>query len=304
MSFSLTILGANSAIPIGSRFPTSQVLEFNQHAYMIDCGEGTQIQVRKNKIKIQRIKSIFISHLHGDHYFGIFGLLGTMSLLGRQMPLKIYSMPGLREMVELQLKVSHNSYDFEIEFIELTHGTSEKIYEDSMVEVYTIPLAHRIPTNGFLFKQKEGHRKLEKSAIEEYKIPVAKMAEIKEGADFVTENGEIIPNESITSEPNKVWTYAYCSDTKYTERILPYIQNVDVLYHEATFLEAEIDRAKSTMHSTAKQAAKIAQMANVGELIIGHYSARYKELFAHEKEAKTMFQNVKLAIEGRIFDYS
>ena len=172
-----------------------------------------------------------------------------------------------------------------------------------MVEVSTIPLAHRIPTNGFLFQQKEGHRRIVKNAIEEYDIPIAKMAEIKSGADYVTNEGNLISNEEITMDPSKAWTYAYCSDTKYTEKIVPLIENVDVLYHEATFLESEIGRAKATMHSTAKQAAKIAEMAKVGELIIGHYSARYKELFAHEKEAKTVFSNVKLAIEGRTFDY-
>jgi len=303
MSFSLTILGSNSAIPIGNRFPTSQVVEFNQHAYMIDCGEGTQIQVRKNKVKIQRIKVIFISHLHGDHYFGLFGLLGTMSLLGRKMPLKIFSMPGLKEMVDLQLKVSHNTYDFEIEFIELTHGKPTKIYEDEMVEVTTIPLVHRIPTNGFLFQQKLGKRKLNKIFIEELKIPISQMSAIKKGADFVNAEGEVFMNSVITSKPNKAWSYAFCSDTKYAEKIVPIIKNVDVLYHEATFLESEKGRAKQTMHSTAKQAGKIANLANAGELILGHYSARYRDLSPHKKEAQLEFKNVNLAIEGKRFDY-
>ena len=303
MSFSLTILGSNSAIPIGNRFPTSQVLEFNQHAYMVDCGEGTQIQVRKNKVKIQRIKVIFISHLHGDHYFGLFGLLGTMSLLGRKMPLKIFSMPGLKEMVDLQLKVSHNSYDFDIEFIELKHGKSEKIFEDEIVEVFTIPLSHRIPTNGFLFKQKLGKRKLNKSLIEELNIPISKMSAIKGGADFITDAGEVFKNELITSNPNKVWSYAFCSDTKYSEKIVPIIKGVDVLYHEATFLESEAARAKKTMHSTAKQAGKIANLAEVGQLILGHYSARYRDLIPHQKEAELEFSKVELAIEGKRFEY-
>ena len=304
MSFSLTILGANSAIPIGNRFPTSQVLEFNQHAYMIDCGEGTQIQVRRNKVKIQRIKAIFISHLHGDHYFGLFGLLGTMSLLGRKMPLQIFSMRGLKEMVDLQLRVSHSIYDFEIEFVELTHGKSELIYQDEIVEVFTIPLVHRIPTNGFLFKQKEGKRKLNKHFIEDLHIPIAQMTAIKSGADFVSDDGEVYENKVITTDPNKVWSYAFCSDTKYAEKIVPIIEGVDVLYHEATFLEAEKQRAKQTMHSTAKQAGKIAKLAKVGELILGHYSARYRDLTDHQNEAKEEFQNVQLAIEGKKFDYS
>lgn len=303
MSFSLTILGSNSAIPIGNRFPTSQVLEFQQHAYMVDCGEGTQIQVRRNKVKIQRIKAIFISHLHGDHYFGLFGLLGTMSLLGRKMPLKIFSMPGLQEMVDLQLKVSHNSYDFEIEFIDLEHGESQKIFEDPIVEVFTIPLKHRIPTNGFLFKQKKGKRKLTKELIEEFKIPISQMSDIKNGADFISDDGQVWKNELVTKNPNKRWTYAFCSDTKYYEKIIPIIKGVDVLYHEATFLESESDRAKKTMHSTAKQAGKIAALAEVGELILGHYSARYRELKPHQEEARLEFENVELAYEGRQFIY-
>jgi ribonuclease Z len=303
MSFSLTILGSNSAIPIGNRFPTSQVLEFNQHAYMIDCGEGTQIQVRRNKIKIQRVKAIFISHLHGDHYFGIFGLLGTMSLLGRTMPLKIYSSAGLKEMIDLQLKASRSGYDFEIEFIEINHKDSELIYEDVMVEVYTIPLIHRIPTSGFLFKEKKGLRKLSKFHIDELKIPVAQMNDIKHGSDFIDDQGVSHENEVITTEPNKTWSYAFCSDTKYTEKIVPIIRNVDVLYHEATFLEKEKSRAKHTMHSTALQAGKIAKLANVSELILGHYSARYKNLESHQKEAQQEFENTHLAIEGKRFDY-
>lgn len=303
MSFSLTILGSNSAIPIGNRFPTSQVVEFNQHEYMIDCGEGTQIQVRRNKIKIQRVKAIFISHLHGDHYFGLFGLLGTMSLLGRKMPLKIYSSPGLKEMVDLQLRAAKTSYDFEVEFIELSHGNSELIYEDAIIEVYTIPLVHRIPTNGFLFREKVGKRKMNRFQLEELKIPIALINGIKMGNDYTSPDGVVHKNEDITDEPNKVWSYAFCSDTKYARKIIPIIKDVDVLYHESTFLEAEKMRAKKTMHSTAKQAGKIANEANVGELILGHYSARYKDLQPHLDEATEEFGNCKLSSEGLKFEY-
>ncbi len=303
MAFSLTILGANSAIPIGNRFPTSQIVEFNQHKFMVDCGEGAQLQVRKNKIKLQGLKAIFISHLHGDHYFGIFGLLGTMNLLGRTVPLKIFSYPGLKEMIELQLKASKSGYEFELVFIELGHGTSELIYEDNVVEVYTIPLSHRIPTNGFLFKEKRGKRKISKFHIEEYNIPISQINGIKEGADFISETGEVIPNIEITDNPPKTWSYAYCSDTKYAERIVPIIKGVDVLYHEATFLKTELKRAKNTMHSTTAQAGKIAKLAEVGELIIGHYSARYKDLNPHLEETKEVFENTHLAIEGGRFEY-
>ena len=303
MAFTLTILGANSAIPIGNRFPTSQIVEFNQHRYMIDCGEGTQLQIRKNKIKIQGLKAIFISHLHGDHYFGIFGLLGTMNLLGRTAPLKIFSYPGLREMVEMQIKAAHSKYDFELEFIDLSHGTSELIYEDNEVEVFTIPLVHRIPTNGFLFKEKLGKRNINKFFIKELNIPISQMNDIKAGADFISKTGKVHKNKEITTDPPKAWTYAFCSDTKYAEKIVPVIKAVDVLYHEATFLGSEIKRARQTMHSTTVQAAKIAKMAEVGELIIGHYSARYKDLNPHLEETKEVFENSHLGTEGKRFEY-
>ena len=303
MGFKLTILGANSAIPVGKRLPTSQILEFNQHRYMIDCGEGAQLQIRKNKIKIQALKAIFISHLHGDHYFGLFGLLGTMNLLGRTLPLKIFSVPGLKEMVALQLKAARSNYNYPIEFIELSTGASELIYEDSVIEVRTIPLIHRVPTNGFLFKEKESPRKIKKFYVEELKIPIVEINNIKEGADYTHSNGMKYLNEELTTSPAKAWSYAFCSDTKYTEKIIPVIKNVDVLYHEATFLDSEKKRAKQTMHSTTKQAGKIAQLANVGELIIGHYSARYKELDLHLDETKEEFENTHLAIEDKQFNY-
>lgn len=271
---------------------------------MVDCGEGTQIQVRKNKVKIQGLKAIFISHLHGDHYFGLFGLLGTMNLLGRTAPLKIYAFPGLREMIDIQLKAGNSDYNFPIEYEEMTHGSSELIYEDEIVEVYSIPLNHRIKTNGFLFREKLGKRRMNKFFIEELKIPIAEMNAIKDGADFTDNEGIVHKNEDITHSPPKAWSYAYCSDTKYDERIIPIIKDVDVLYHEATFLDSEKKRAQQTKHSTTKQAGKIAQLANVGELIIGHYSARYKDLNPHLEETKTEFANTKLGKEGSIYSYS
>lgn len=303
MAFNVTILGANSAIPTGNRLPSSQILEFNQHRYLMDCGEGTQIQLRKNKVKLQSIKVIFISHLHGDHYFGIFGLLGTMNLLGRTSPLRIFSPPGLKEIIYLQQKAARSAYVFDIEFTELERGPSKAIYDDGVIEVWTIPLNHRIQTNGFLFKEKLGKRKLSQWQIEELEIPISKLNGIKEGADFIDPDGRVYKNAQITQPPNKAWTYAYCSDTRYDPRIVPIIANADVLYHEATFHDAEQERAKQTMHSTTKEAAEIAKMANVGELIIGHFSARYKTLDTHLEETQSVFENAHLAIEGKCFSY-
>lgn len=303
MALNITILGANSAIPVGSRNPSSQVVEFNQHLYLVDCGEGTQNQLRRNKVKMQRIKAIFISHLHGDHYFGIFGLLGSMSLLGRTQPLTIVCTKGLQQIIELQMKLSYVSYDFDIVYVNINHKEGHHVYSDDIIEVTTIPLKHRIPTSGFLFKEKPAQRKLKKFAIEEYKIPISFRNSIKNGADFTDAEGNVHPNATITESGPKAWSYAYCSDTKYTESILPLINGVDVLYHEATFLEAEKKRAKQTMHSTTKEAGTIAQKAEVGQLIIGHYSARYKELDAHLKETKGVFKNSKLAVEGKTYSY-
>lgn len=303
MALAITILGANSAIPIGNRNPTSQIVDVNQHLYMIDCGEGTQVQVRKNKVKMQRLKAIFISHLHGDHYFGIFGLLGSMSLLGRTMPLTIVCTAGLREIIELQMRLSYVTYDFEITYVPINHKQSHVVYQDDMVTVHTIPLKHRIPTSGFYIQEKTHPRKLKKYAIEAYNIPVAERKRIKEGADFIDDHGTRHMNAEITLPGPKSWSYAYCSDTKFSRSILPYIMGADVLYHEATFLASEKKRAKQTMHATTEEAGTIAKEAGVSTLIIGHYSARYKNLDDHLTETQAVFTNARLAIEGQTHSF-
>lgn len=303
MGFSLTILGANSAIPTASRFPTSQLLDVYQSFYLIDCGEGTQMQLRRNKVKLQRIGCIFISHLHGDHYFGLIGLLNTMQMLGRQKALKLFAPPPLKEILDVQIKHSDSHFDFEIEFIGLEYGESKVIHQDQFVKVSTIPLNHRIPCNGFLFEETPKNRKITKELIRELEIPLSKIAGIKKGEDFVGKDGTVYPNKSITSEPKKSCKYAYCSDTKYDESILPVIKGADVLYHEATFLEDMKERAEKTYHSTAKQAATMAVKAEVDKLIIGHYSARYNFIDDHLEEARSVFRNTSLAVEGRVFHY-
>jgi ribonuclease Z len=302
MGFELKILGANSAIPTATRNTTSQLISINQSHYLIDCGEGTQIQMRKYRVKMQRIKTIFISHLHGDHFFGLIGLLNTMHLLGRQNELLIFCPPGLREIINLQLKVADSRLNFEIKFEELEFNNGQNhIYTDNIADVYTIPLDHRIPCNGFLFVEKPKNRRIKKELIDKLKIPIEQLPKIKEGADFHREDGRVFQNEEITLPPRKSYSYAFCSDTRYNDRIVPFIENVDLLYHEATFTEAFRERAQQTYHSTALDAATIAEKAKVGKLIIGHYSARYKNFDQHLEEAREVFANTELALDGHTF---
>ncbi len=298
MAMTITILGANSAIPTANRYPSAQLVDFNHQYYLVDCGECTQIQLRRNKIKMQRIKTIFISHMHGDHYFGIFGLLGTMHLLGRQKPLQLFAPKELEQMIDWELKAAGTVLGYELEFIPTPVNKYEKIFEDNEVEVFTLPLNHRIACNGFLFKEKRGKRRLIKEKLVELNIPLEAYKDLKKGADFIDENGIVHPNEKITKEPRKAWSYAYCSDTRPEPAIIPYIEGVDVLYHEATFLNNEQSRAEKTFHSTAAEAAGFAAEAKAGKLIIGHFSARYTSLDQHLEEARPLFENTVLAIEG------
>jgi ribonuclease Z len=299
----LTILGCYSATPRALTNTTSQVLEINNNMFLIDCGEGTQIQLRKHKIKFNRIKHIFISHLHGDHFFGLAGLISTFRLLTREADLHIYGPKGIKEVITLQMKLADSWTNYQLIFHELVSEKSELIYEDEDVEVHTIPLTHRIYTNGFLFKEKEGERKLDIDAAEKCHIDMAYYRKLKQGYDVENEEGEIIKNERVTYSPQKPKSYAFCSDTSYNESIVPIIKDVDVLYHESTFLEKHENLAEPTKHSTAKQAANIAKLANAGTLILGHYSTRYDDLNDFKTEAQTIFNRVELAEDGRYFDF-
>jgi len=299
----LTILGCYSATPKVNTNPTAQVLEINNHMFLIDCGEGTQVQLRRNKIKFNRIKHIFISHLHGDHCFGLAGLISTFRLLTREADLHIYAPKGLKEVISLQMKLSGSWTDYQLIFHELTSKKSELIYEDEKVEVFTIPLEHRIYTNGFLFKEKEGERKLNITAAENANIDVAYYRKLKQGFDVTNEDGILIKNEAVTKPPIIPKSYAFCSDTAYCEAIVPIIQNCNVLYHESTFLDKHKKLANPTKHSTAKQAASIAKQANVGKLILGHYSTRYDNLNDFKTEAETVFNAVELAEDGKSFEF-
>lgn len=299
----LTILGCYAATPRTLTNPTSQVLEIKNRMFLIDCGEGTQVQLRKNKLKFSKINHIFISHLHGDHFYGLVGLISTFMLLNRQTDLHVYGPKGIKEIVLLQLRYSNSYTGYNLYFHELESKESEIIFEDDKVIVKTIPLKHRIYTNGYLFQEKVGDRKLNVAAVNEYKIDTCYFQKIKNGKDITLDDGSVIANAKLTFDPIEPKSYAFCSDTIYDESIVPLIENCDVLYHETTFLESEAEKAEKTMHSTAKQAASIAAKANVKHLILGHYSTRYANINLFQEEALTIFPNVLLADDGKVFEF-
>ena len=283
--------------------PTAQLLEINNRMFLIDCGEGTQVQLRKNKIKFSKINQVFISHLHGDHFFGLIGLISTFSLLGRTTDLHVYGPKGIKEIILLQLKLSNSWTNYGLFFHELDSEESVTIFEDEKVLVTTIPLQHRVYTNGFLFQEKAGARKLNMDAVLNYEIESCYYQKIKNGKDIILEDGRIIPNSELTFDPIPPKSYAFCSDTVYHEPVIPIIENVDVLYHESTFLESEESLAQKTLHSTAKEAARIALKANVKQLILGHYSTRYESINLFKEEAETIFPEVLLAEDGISFEF-
>ncbi|MEO0570146.1 MAG: ribonuclease Z [Bacteroidota bacterium] len=298
----LTILGCYSATPRTMTNPTSQVLEIKNHMFLIDCGEGTQVQLRKAKIKFSRIQHIFISHLHGDHFYGLPGLISTFRLLGREKELHIYGPKGIKEAITLFLKLGDSWTNYPLIFHELTSNVSELIYEDEKVTVTTLPLIHRVYTNGFLFREKTNPRTLNAEAVAKFKIDKSEFNNIKSGKDVVLDDGTVIANKKLTFDPLGPKSYAFCSDTRYNEAVIPLIKNVTALYHESTFLESELHLCQKTKHSTSKQAATIAKQANVDTLILGHYSTRYKTIELFKEEAQKVFGNVELAEDGKIFN--
>lgn len=301
MIFEVGILGSSSATPIYQRHPTAQVINFHERFFLVDCGEGTLIQMNRYKIKFHRINHIFISHLHGDHYLGLLGLISTMHLQGRVSTLHIYGPRDLQEIIDIQLKYSETLLRYPVEFHAVDPGNSTILFEDDDIRVETIILSHRIPCTGFLFSEKPRQRKLKKDKLSLYKIPVTAYNDLKAGHDFVDEDGKIIPNSTLTTDPRKPRRYAFCSDTIFDERLVGIVKGVDLLYHEATFLSDKADRAKETFHSTAEQAGLIAKKAGVKRLIIGHFSARYKNLYPLLEEAKAVFPETTLALEGDRF---
>ncbi|UOE40023.1 ribonuclease Z [Chryseobacterium suipulveris] len=295
MSSYLTILGFNSAIPTVNSSPTAQFLEMGERCFLIDCGEGTQVQLRKAKARFSKINNIFISHLHGDHCFGLPGLIASFRLLGRETPLHIYGPKGIQEMLETIFRITETQRGFDVVYHELESKGSEKIYEDNKVEVYTIPLNHRIYCNGYLFREKPKERHLNMAEISKYpEIETCDYHNLKLGKDFVLKDGYVLKNEILTTDPSKSVSYAFCSDTRYSEKIIPMIDGVDLLYHEATFLHDLKEMADYTGHTTALEAARIARKANVGKLIVGHFSNRYGDLSVFTDEAREVFPNTFL----------
>lgn len=297
--FELTILGCSSATPTSQRNPSAQVLNIADRFFLIDCGEGTQIQLRRYKVKFQKINHLFISHLHGDHYFGLVGLLSSMHLLGRTKELHLYAPAELKEIIDIQHKYSYTQLHYDLVFHPLQKDKSELIFEDEKLTVETIVLNHRINCWGFLFREKPHQRNILVEKIKEYKIQAVDIPGIKNGGDFITEDGRKISNAELTTAGHDQRSYAYCSDTCYDEDIIKKIKEVDLLYHEATFMQDKEVRAKETFHTTTIQAGTIAKKANVKQLIIGHFSARYKDAGPLLKETQTVFENTALAEEGK-----
>lgn len=298
MSFSLTILGCSSALPTSTRFSSAHVLNLHERYFLIDCSEGTQIQLRKYKVKFSKINHIFISHLHGDHFFGLFGLISTFNIIGRQHELHIHAFPELQHIIETCLNIPEFQLSFPLTFHALNHSQNCLLFEDDKIEIRSFPLKHRISSCGFIFKEKPAQKNIKKEAIDKYHFSIKEMVDIKLGEDYKSPNGEIIANETITIAPPAPRSFAYCSDTIYNKRLVSVVENVDLLYHEATFMDNEKHRAKETFHSTALQAGEIAKSANVKKLVIGHFSARYKDLTPLLNEAKSVFENTVLASDG------
>ncbi|PVD50697.1 ribonuclease Z [Terrimonas sp.] len=297
--FAVTILGNNSALPMHDRHPTSQVVAYYEHLFLVDCGEGTQLQMTRYKIRRNRIKHIFISHLHGDHYFGLPGLLTSYGLNGRTEDLWIFSPPLLKEIIALHIKAADIVLPYTIHFTAI--DKEMVLYEDKKIEISCFAVSHRIPCWGFLFKEKAKPLKLNPDKLREYAIPSSFYPRLKEGEDYITKNGEIINNQLLTHPPEPILSYAYCADTSYNESIIEKVANCDLVYHETTYLDLQREKAAMRGHSTTKQAAMVAYKANAGKLIIGHFSSRYELLDDFLTEAQAVFDNTELALEGATY---
>lgn len=301
MSIAVTILGNSSAKPTATGHPSAQVVNVNEQYFLVDAGEGVQRQMARRGISALKLRAVFISHLHGDHMYGLFPLLSTLGLYGRRTPLRIYAPRPFGEMLECFLRLCETNLPYTPEWVEVDTTKHQIIFENDSTEVWSLPLRHRIPTSGYLFRQKEPALNVKKYAIERYGLSVKQIVDAKRGEDIVLESGEVLPNDAITYRPYSTLSYAYCSDTNYSARLARMVEGVDVLYHEATYAADMRKTAKERGHSTTEDAAKVAKMAGVGRLLIGHFSSRYKDLSLLLDEARAMFPATDIAREGETF---
>lgn len=301
MSIAVTILGNSSAKPTASGHPSAQVVNINEQYFLVDAGEGVQRQMARRGISALKLRAVFISHLHGDHLFGLFPLLSTLGLYGRRTPLKIYAPRPFGEMLEAFLRLCESNLPYMPEWVEVDTTKHQIIFENDTTEVWSLPLRHRIPTAGYLFRQKEPALNVKKFAVERYGLTIQQIVQAKRGEDVVLESGEVLPNDVLTYRPYGTLSYAYCSDTNYSARLARMVEGVDMLYHEATYAADMRKTAKERGHSTTADAAKVAEMAGVGRLLIGHFSSRYKDLNLLLDEAREIFPSTDIAHEGETF---
>jgi ribonuclease Z len=297
--FEVNILGCGSALPTTRHFASSQVVNIREKLFMIDCGEGAQLQLRRSKLKFTRLNHIFISHLHGDHCFGLMGLISTFGLLGRTADLHIYAHEDLERLLIPHLEFFCKGMTYDVIFHSIDPTKEAIIYDDRSVSISTIPLKHRIPTCGFLFQEKKTPNHIIRDMVDFYQIPVFELNRIKNGEDYITPEGVVVPNNRLTTPSAPARSYAYCSDTAYQRSIIPQIKGVDLLFHESTFAQSDAARAKETFHTTASQAAEIARDAEAKQLVIGHFSARYEDESILLKEAQAIYPNTLLAKENQ-----
>lgn len=298
--FNINILGCGSALPTTRHLSTSQIVDLRDKLYMIDCGEGTQVQMRRMRVRFGRLAHIFISHLHGDHCFGLPGLISTLGMLGRTGELVVHGPKEVETYLRPVMDLFCRGMEFEVRFNPVDTRSHSLVMEDRSLSVYSIPLKHRIPTCGYLFAEKPKEAHIIREMTDFYQVPVRCMKDIKQGQDYVTPEGEVVPNSRLTRPAAPPKRYAFCSDTAYNRSIIPIIEGADLLYHEATFAECDLARAKETFHSTARQAAEIARDAHVKRLVIGHYSARYEDLSELHREAEAVFPGTILGNEGTV----
>lgn len=302
MSFSVTILGCSSALPDPDRNTSAQAICHNDKVYLVDCGEGTQIQMKRFNVRFQKIREIFISHLHGDHFYGLIGLISSYSLLGRTTELEIYGPSALEEIIALQIRITGMELSYPLNFHAIDPDKHAMVFEDDHLQVYSLPMIHRIPTCGFLFREKPKPLNIRKEFVESSSPTYEQIRKIKDGADYIDPAGTVYPNAQITHPPERPAAYAYCTDTAYNESLVPIIRGSDLLYHEATFMTESLPKAEARFHSTAAQAGMIAAKAGVSRLIIGHFSHRYRDLDVLLEEARQHFPHVELAEDGKCFN--